>query len=70
MSATVAAAAGLTGKKDDKSDGTVPKCLACGRLSVTPNKLIPLKVIKSIPITDRLFNQLTSGGPDLAVLGN
>lgn len=38
--------------------------------SVTPKKLIPFDVIKSIPINDILFNYLTLRGPNLTLPRN
>ncbi len=47
-----------------------PNSLSLGQLSVTPKKLIPFEVIKSIPINDILFNYLTLRGPDLTLPRN
>lgn len=67
-------AASLAFWKDEKSDGLAsarqPNSLASGQLSVTPKKLIPFEVIKSIPINDILFNYLTLRGPNLTLPRN
>lgn len=44
-----------------------PGSLELVQLSVTPGKLIPFEVIKSIPINDILFNYLTLRGAELNI---